>query len=65
MASWTRLVKEELTNEHCEFFRQGAGDHEIWASPHTGVKFPLDNKILSRHTANEIMKQAGLQHRFR
>ncbi len=49
----------------CYFYREGKGDHEIWHSPHTNRRFPVDHKILSRHTANEIMKQAGLPNRFR
>ena len=65
MASWTGDVKEALTNAGCSFERQGKGDHEIWYSPKSDRRFPVDNKILSRHTANEIMKQAGIPHRFR
>ncbi len=65
MASWTASVKAPLTVGGCWFERQGKGDHEIWFSPITNRRFPVDNKILSRHTANEIMKQAGLAHRFR
>jgi predicted RNA binding protein YcfA (HicA-like mRNA interferase family) len=66
MASWTEQVKEILIQNGCAFYRQGKGDHEIWTSPHNdGRKFPVDAKIKSRHTANEIMKQAGLSHRFR
>jgi hypothetical protein len=38
--------------------------NEIWYSPHTDRKFPVAVKILSRHMANEIMKQAGLATRF-
>ena len=48
----------------CEFYRHGKGDHEIWHSPITNRRFPVDHKILSRHTANAIMKQAGIDHRF-
>ena len=44
--------------------RQGKGDHEIWYSPITNRYFPVDNKILSRHTANGILKQAGLPKEF-
>lgn len=65
MPSWTPDVKRVLKAGGCEFVRQGKGDHEIWFSPHTGVHFPVDQKILSRHTANAIMKQAGIAHRFR
>jgi len=42
----------------------GKGDHEIWFSPHAGIRFPVDHKIKSRHTANAVMKQAGLPKHF-
>jgi hypothetical protein len=44
--------------------RPGKGDHEIWFSPHTGIRFPVDSKIKSRHTANAVLKQAGLPKHF-
>jgi hypothetical protein len=45
--------------------RQGKGDHEMWKSPISGKSFPVDHKITSRHTANGIMKQAGLPKMFK
>jgi hypothetical protein len=48
----------------CRFERHGKGDHDIWFSPQTGVRFTVDHKIKSRHTANAILKQAGLPKRF-
>jgi hypothetical protein len=30
----------------------------------TGKKFDVDSKIKSRHTANEVLKQAGLPKQF-
>ena len=44
--------------------RQGHGDHEIWCSPKTHRNFPVDSKIKSRHTANGVLKQAGLEKAF-
>ncbi|MDJ0553188.1 MAG: type II toxin-antitoxin system HicA family toxin [Microcoleaceae cyanobacterium MO_207.B10] len=44
----------------CYFERQGKGDHEIWYSPITEHRFVVDNSIKSRHTANAVLKQAGL-----
>jgi predicted RNA binding protein YcfA (HicA-like mRNA interferase family) len=64
VASFTPAVKEALRDGGCAFVRQGKGDHEIWYSPHSKKHFPVDAKILSRHTANAIMKQAGLAYRF-
>ena len=60
MADYSPDVKRVLRANGCYFHRQGKGDHEIWYSPITNRYFPLDNKILSRHTANGILKQAGL-----
>jgi len=64
MASWTPAVKKVLEAHHCRFVRDGKGDHQIWFSPISGKNFPVDAKILSRHTANAIMKQAGIDHKF-
>lgn len=56
-------VKRILREHGCEFDRNGKGDHEIWRTP-GGKRFPVDSKIKSRHTANGIMKQAGIEHHF-
>lgn len=64
MASYTPQVKRVLTEHECNFARQGKGDHEIWYSPITDHYFPVDGNIKSRHTANGIMKQAGIDKRF-
>lgn len=62
--SFTPDVKRVLKDHGCVSVRRGKGDHEIWFSPITKRNFPVDNKILSRHTANGIMKQAGIAHHF-
>jgi hypothetical protein len=36
----------------------------MWYSPITKRHFPVDNDIKSRHTANEVLKQAGLPKEF-
>ena len=48
----------------CSFRRAGKGDHEIWFSPLTGRTLTVDRGSLSRHTANAVMKQAGIDKRF-
>jgi predicted RNA binding protein YcfA (HicA-like mRNA interferase family) len=58
-------VRKALSDGGCWFHRQGRGDHEIWRSPHSGRPFTVDKVIKSRHTANGIMKEAGLPFRFR
>jgi len=64
MGDYTRDLKKTLAGAGCPFVRQGKGDHEIWYSPHTGTNFPVDQKIKSRHTANKVLKDAGLNKQF-
>lgn len=64
MADYAAKLKELLRASGCRFERPGKGDHEIWFSPHTGIRFPVDSKIKSRHTANAVLKQAGLPKQF-
>ncbi|MDE2329263.1 MAG: type II toxin-antitoxin system HicA family toxin [Bradyrhizobium sp.] len=48
----------------CTLVRQGKGSHEIWYSPLTDRNFPVPVGIPSRHTANAILRQAGLPKAF-
>ena len=64
MADFTRELKKHLRQAGCSFERQGKGDHEIWNSPITKIRFVVDKTIKSRHTANAVLKQAGLPKQF-
>jgi hypothetical protein len=64
MADFAVDVRAILSAAECYFVRRGKGDHDIWYSPITKKRFPVDSKIKSRHTANGIMKQAGLPKQF-
>ena len=64
MAGFKRELLVILNEYGCESFRQGKGDHEIWWSPITDKKFVLDKNVKSRHTANGILKQAGIDKKF-
>ncbi len=64
MADYSRDLKKILKENDCVHVRHGKGDHEIWASPISDRRFVVDNKIKSRHTANEVLKQAGLKKQF-
>ena len=59
-----RALRELLRAAGCTFVRQGKGSHEIWRSPITGRNFPVPVGITSRHTANAILRQAGLPKAF-
>ena len=63
-SSLTPKLKKLLVKAGCSFERQGKGDHEIWYSPITNRRFVVDNAIKSRHTANGVLKQAGLPKAF-
>ena len=62
--SLTPRLKKLLIKAGCYFERQGKGDHEIWFSPITQRRFVVDSAIKSRHTANAVLKQAGLSKAF-
>lgn len=63
-ASFTPNLKKLLSEAGCYFVRQGRGDREIWYSPITEQNFVVDSSIKSRHTANAVLKQAGLDKAF-
>ena len=62
--SFTPELKKILDGAGCYLERSGKGDHEIWYSPLTQRRFVVDQSIKSRHTANAILKQAGLPKAF-
>lgn len=64
MAEYEKKVREYLRQNNCSFVRHGKGDHDIWYSPITDRHITVDTKIRSRHTANAIMKQSGINHKF-
>ena len=61
---YARAIRRLLQEAGCSLVRPGKGDHEIWSSPINGRRFAVDSKILSRHSANAVLKQAGLPKRF-
>jgi hypothetical protein len=64
MATYTPELKEVLRAHGCSYERPGRGDHEIWYSPITERRFPVDHRIVSRHTANAVLRQAGIPKHF-
>jgi len=64
MAEYDKRVRKLLDEHGCEFIRRGKGDHDIWYSPATKRHVTVDSKIKSRHTANHILKQSGIDFKF-
>lgn len=59
-----RELRDLLRAAGCTLVRQSKGSHEIWHSPVTQRNFPVPVGIASRHTANGILRQAGLPKAF-
>ena len=64
MKGYAKAVRRILREAECTLLRQGRGDHEIWTSPHASKPFTAPMTIASRHTANKVLKDAGLQKAF-
>ena len=63
-ATFDRELRRILTRAGCRFVRPGKGSHEIWHSPITNRRLVLPTAIVSRHTANGVLKDAGLPKAF-
>jgi len=59
-----KAVRDKLEEAGCQFVRHGKGDHDIWHSHLNGQNFTVPVKIMSRHMANKILKDAGLGKAF-
>jgi predicted RNA binding protein YcfA (HicA-like mRNA interferase family) len=55
---------EILRRNGCTLVRKGKGSHEIWFNPINGKNFTVPRTTKARHTANEVLKQAGLPKAF-
>ena len=64
MAEYEKKVREIIIANGCRFVRHGKGDHDIYYSRITNRSFTVESKIKSRHTANAIMKQSGIENHF-
>ena len=61
MADYTKQIIKILNDYHCYFVRRGKGSHNIWFSPILNRSFTVVSKIENRHTANGILKDAGIE----
>jgi len=63
-ATFDRERHRLLQRAGCTFVRAGEGSHQIWYSPITERRSPVPVGIVSRHTANGVLEQAGLPRAF-
>lgn len=64
MAEYEKKARKILSENGCLLVRHGKDDHDIWHSPINNNNFMVDGKIKSRHTANAILKQSGIDYHF-
>ncbi|MXO63414.1 addiction module toxin, HicA family [Altererythrobacter oceanensis] len=65
MADYRRDVRKILEANGCSFVRMANGSHELWESPISGNRFVVQKNLKSKISANNIMKQAGVDHKFK
>jgi predicted RNA binding protein YcfA (HicA-like mRNA interferase family) len=63
MNDFGKAVRTQLTEAGCAFLRHGKGDHDIWTTA-AGKRIVVPVQIKSRHTANGILKDAGVAKAF-
>ncbi len=64
MADFYRELVSILRASGFEFLRSGKGSHEIWINRSAGRHVTVPRTTKSRHTANDVLKQAGLPKKF-
>ena len=64
MAEYEKKVREVLKRSGFTFHHHGKGDHDVWYSETKNRKVTVDGKIKSRHMANTVMKEAGIDYHF-
>ena len=60
MKGFGKVVREKLKEAGWAFKRHGKGDHDVWHNPATGQQVTVPVNLMSRDTANGILKDAGL-----
>jgi predicted RNA binding protein YcfA (HicA-like mRNA interferase family) len=62
MNGYYELVIEQLSKFGFSLVRSGKGSHEVWSNG--GRPVIVSKNCYSRHTANSIMKDAGIKYKF-
>jgi predicted RNA binding protein YcfA (HicA-like mRNA interferase family) len=64
MANFYREIIDLLRANGFQLLRSGKGSHEIWFNPTINRRVTVPRTTKSRHTANDVLKQAGLPKKF-
>jgi predicted RNA binding protein YcfA (HicA-like mRNA interferase family) len=65
MNDYSVAVKKLLSKHDWKFYRHGKGSHDMWISQDEKMMVAVPKGIKSRHTANDVLKRAGLKERIR
>jgi predicted RNA binding protein YcfA (HicA-like mRNA interferase family) len=60
VADYRQQVINVLLEHGCEFVRHANGSHDLWQSPISNKRFVVQLSLKSRNSANNILKQAGI-----
>ena len=60
---YAKQLRVILRDHGWDFERAGKGDHEVWSKAACRSVI-VDNGMASRHTANAVLKQAGIKMKF-
>jgi hypothetical protein len=59
LEGYYKALRRLLENAGRTLVRYGEGDHQIWYSPITKKNVVVDGGVMSRHSADAMLKQAG------
>jgi predicted RNA binding protein YcfA (HicA-like mRNA interferase family) len=64
VTDYVKQLHDLLREAGFDFLRPGKGSHQIWRNPNTGKSVAIPAKVPSRHFANKILKEVGLDKAF-
>jgi predicted RNA binding protein YcfA (HicA-like mRNA interferase family) len=65
MADYGDYVRRLLSGDGYEKLpKRGKGSHSVWYNGTKNITVTVNDRIKSRHSANEILKDAKVNHKF-
>ena len=65
MADYGAKTCQILSNDgYVKLPKRGKGSHSMWYNKEKNITVTVKDKIKSRHSANEIFKDAKINHKF-
>lgn len=64
VAGFYKDIAQKLSEAGYAFHRTCKGSHEMWKHTVSGHTVIVPHSTKSRHTANGILKDAGIDHKF-